>query len=194
MGSGRSVSGSVVRGIVDWVVSSGLRDKVFPTLPPGAQRHFQHAPLPIAWIDPSDYDPLFPAIAKAAGPEILVRCGVETTRTSFGPIVQPILKGMLKIFGGGPDAIFSHMDSVTRVLFKGLTFDWVAHGPEAGTLTLSAEDRPPAEWFRSWVGALQFAFELTNTEGKPIGFQVAANGKSAKYELAWSAKGKSAGG
>lgn len=183
----RQFSGSVLRADVAWLEKNGLKQAVRERVPAETQALLDKPPLPISWVSGRHVDALLEAVMAAAGEEKVIQLGEETTRNSFGPLVRPLLKTLVTLFGASPAALFSRLDTVLPVFSRGSTFTWEPSGEHEGVLRLRIVDRAPRAWFVQWRGTLRFGFEVAGVTGSIASCDIDADAKGAVYRVAWSA-------
>ncbi len=136
----REFSGTIVRGTIEWIEKAGLTERVRKEVPADTAALIQRPPLSISWVDARHMDQLLGALERVAGTEVVVTYGLEATRRSFGPVLSPMLRGMVGMFGATPASIFGHLDRIASLMIRGATYSYQAtrrdrgraHGPQRG--------------------------------------------------------------
>jgi hypothetical protein len=183
----RQLSGAVLRADVAWLEKQGLKAAVRARLPPDTQALLDKPPLLISWVAARHIDALLDAVLQIGGEEKLVQLGEETTRASFGPVLRPLLRTLVSLFGASPAALFGRIDSTLPVFVKGASFTYEPGGDRDGFLHLRTVDRPPAAWLLQWKGTLRFTFEVANAQGSINSCVPDPDGRGAVYAVSWSA-------
>jgi hypothetical protein len=88
----RQFSGAVLRADVAWLEKNGLKQAVRERVPADTQALLDKPPLPISWVSGRHVDALLEAVVAAAGEDKGIQLGEETTRSSLGPLVRPLLR------------------------------------------------------------------------------------------------------
>jgi hypothetical protein len=182
----RQFTGSILRTNLDWVTKAGLAPAVRSHVPEETRVLFDHPPLPSSWISARHIDALLEAVLAVGGEEKVLQLAEETTRASFGPVLLPLLKTFVVLFGTSPAAMFSRLDSTVAVYMKGANFTFEESGDKEGVLRLRAVDQPARAWFLQWKGRLRFGFEMMRLQGTIASCDIDADGKGASYRLTWS--------
>ncbi len=182
----REFSGTIVRGTIEWIAKAGLTERVRGEVPKETAALLDRPPLSIVWVEARHQDRLLGAIEKFAGPDALVTYGLEATRASFGPVLRPILRGLMGLFGATPATIFSRLDRITLVMIRGETYSFEPRSATEGVLTIRAVDRAPEVWFHAWGGVLLYGFELAEAQGKVAEWKHSPGANEATYRLVWS--------
>jgi hypothetical protein len=187
MAEERQFSGAVLRADVAWLEKQGLKAAVRERLPPDTQALLDKPPLLITWLAARHIDALLDAVLQIGGEEKLVQLGEETTRASFGPVLRPLLRTLVSLFGASPAALFSKIDSTLPVFVRGASFTYEPGGDREGVLHLRTVDRPPPAWLLQWKGTLRFTFEVANAKGSVTSCVPDPDGRGAVYAVSWSA-------
>src|SRR2546423_11475947 len=122
MAEERLLSGAVLRADIAWLEKTGLEVAVRDRLPPDTQALLDNPPLPISWVPARHVDALLDAVLQIGGEDKLLKLGEETTRSSFGPVLRPLLRTLVSLFGASPGALFNRIDSTLGVFLKGASF------------------------------------------------------------------------
>ncbi|HEY6912164.1 MAG TPA: hypothetical protein VI356_22485 [Myxococcales bacterium] len=183
----RQFSGAVLRADVAWLEKNGLKEAVRERVPAETRALLDKPPLPISWVSGRHVDAVLEAVMAAAGEDKVIQLGAETTRNSFGPVVRPLLKTLVTLFGASPAALFSRLDTVLPVFSRGSTFTYEPSGEREGLLRLRIVDRAPRAWFVQWRGTLAFGFEVAGVNGSIASCDIDARANGAVYRVAWSA-------
>jgi hypothetical protein len=183
----RQFTGSILRTNVAWLAKSGLEAAVRARVPEETRALFDKPPLPSSWVSARHIDALLEGLFAVGGEEALLRLAEDTTRASFGPVVLPLLKTLVALFGASPASMFSRLDSTVSVYMKGASFTYEETGEREGLLRLRTVDQPPRAWFLQWKGRLRFGFEVARVQGSIASCDVDADGKGAVYRVRWSA-------
>jgi len=186
MADERQLSGAVLRADIAWLDKNGLKAAVRERLPPETQALLDRPPLPISWVSARHVDALLDAVLQIAGEEKLLKLGEETTRSSFGPVLRPLLRTLVSLFGASPAALFSRIDSTLAVFLRGASFSYEPRGEKEGVLHLRTVDRPLPAFHLQWKGTLRFTFEVANAKGAISSCVIDPDGQGAVYAVSWS--------
>ncbi len=95
-------------------------------------------------------DSILEALLAAGGEENLVRLGEETTRSSLGAVVRPLLQTLMSLFGASPAVLFSRLDASVALFLKGASFTNEPGGEREGVLRLKTVDRASRAFHLLW--------------------------------------------
>jgi len=186
MAEERLLSGAVLRADIAWLEKNGLEVAVRDRLPPDTQALLDHPPLPMSWVPARHIDALLDAVLQIGGEDKLLQLGEETTQASFGPVLRPLLRTLVSLFGASPAALFSRIDSALAVFLKGASFTYEARGDREGVLHLRTVDRPLLAFHLQWKGTLRFTFDVANAKGAVNSCVVDPDGRGAVYSVSWT--------
>lgn len=181
----REVIGAVVRGFVTALDRKGLRNQVEPSLSPAAKELLKNPPLHITWVPARDYEELVAAAGKVAGLPVVRELGHDLAFNTVGPILRPLLKTVMNLFGGGPTAAFRNLNRAIPMQYKGSTFDFEPEGDHGGVLWIRQEEPVDPAVYAAWEGALEFGNEVTGVKLTVEKAQIAPDRKSARIPVKW---------
>jgi hypothetical protein len=178
---------SVLRGYVAQLEKSGKLGAVRARVS-ASTRALMDAPPPVTqWIDAAALEDVYEALGAlegAAGVRGLVR---DAIRGSILPYVQPILQGILRVFGATPAALLSRADLAFRSTLQGVSVQFTPRPENAGEVVVRyAAHRAPPMAFVAWQGTLEVGLELCSTKGTVKLVEVLEGGAAARFEVRWS--------
>jgi hypothetical protein len=179
-------SGYIVRAYLSGLEAMGLHDKVRDMVPARAQRVMDAPPLPSAWVEGDELPLIFSAVMRMQGLEGMRTLGYEATSSPAGRFLKPLMRATLAKHGSNPSVLFTHLTSICRPFFEGLTFYFAPDGPRSGELKIRSDTPLGLPSWASWEGALCILFDecgLTNGEIAPC--SVAEGGCLAAMKVRW---------
>lgn len=185
MAAERETANMVLRSYRAALDARGLLVQVRAYAEPEVQRVLDSPPLPIGWAPSSVADGLFEALGKALPREQVREVGYQAVRDNIGPVLAPILRGLLSLFGSTPASIFGNMDRVSAIMVRGITFGWEPESPTAGAVVTRNPVPVPEAIFAGWEGAFLFAFDICGVKGTVDRSELLDGGKSARTRLRW---------
>lgn len=180
----RRASGALFRGYVASLNRLGLFSQVLARVDPETARLMTHPPLPTSRIDVRRHEAVMNGALEAGGAKAVRQMGYETARDAAGPVITPVIKTLIALFGATPATLFSRMDRIGSAFLKGLQFDYTPRDERGGRLTITAPDATPPSAFIIWEGALRLAFDLTQVEGRVEPCELVGD-RTARYQVAW---------
>ena len=181
----RQMIGSVFRGYVDALKKRGWVDEVLPRLSPDAAALVRSPPFPLRWLDFKSSDEVTGAIHELKGPQAVRDFLHDVLRDSVGPLLRPLISSFLSIVGGGPETLFSRMDSFAPPIIKGTSFRWTSTGPESGELELTHGQPLSLPAWLAWEGTLLFAYDVTKKQGTVSETRVSPDGLTGTIAVRW---------
>ncbi len=186
MASERQISGAVLRTHLAWLEKNAFNAAVRERVPADTRALVDKPPFAMSWIPAPHVDAILDALLAAGGEDSLVQMGEETTRSSLGALVRPLLQTLMSLFGGSPAVLFSRLDASIALFVKGASFTYEPGGECEGIVRLNTVDRASRGFFLLWKGVLRFGFEVASTEGWIQSCEIDPDGKGAVFQVAWS--------
>ena len=179
-------SGNTFRAYLSGLEELGLRAAVQAMVPARVQWLMDAPPLPAAWVEGDELPLIFNAVMKLRGLEGMRTLGYAATRSSSGRFLKPPIRQTLARHGNNPGTLFTHLTSICRPFFEGLTFLFTADGPRSGELKIrSATSLGAASW-AGWEGALRILFDECGVPTGNIGpSTVSEDGRLASMQVRW---------
>lgn len=129
-----SVKGAVVRGIATCVRARGILERVCARLDAPRAALLREPPLPGAWVTVRDLDALCVAISAELGPSNMRDFHRAAIRVGTLPMFEAFIKGLLRLFGATPHAIFSRLPEIHLRSAQGHTLTYERTGERSCTL------------------------------------------------------------
>lgn len=181
----RQTLGIVIRGFLSALEKRGLREPVRKAVSPEVAKVMEHPPIHVAWVDSRVFDEMLIAAMKLSDRPTVRDLGHELVRSTSGPIIAPLLKTFLTLFGATPASIFSNLNAVARLQISGLTFQYSRSTDRSGTVEARYVEKVDPVVFTCWEGALMFAFDVCGVRGIISRAEVQEDGCSAKLAVQW---------
>jgi|ERR1700682_1396181 len=115
----------------------------------------------------------------------------EATGRSIGPMLGPLLKGILSMFGASPQQLFSRLDVITTITNRGCQFAYAVASPTAGELRISAGPTMAHSYWMVWEGTLHYLLDLCGTKGTVNLQEGPAVSTVGVFKIEWSVKAAS---
>lgn len=178
-------AGSLFHAYLAGLDALGLRAAVRAEVPPDVQRMMDAPPLHTAWLGGEELGHIFHAVIQLRGLEGMRQLGYEATRGSTGRLLKPILQTTMAMHGRSPAALFTHLGSICRPLFKGLEFSYAPESERSGTLTLRSAYRMNTASFAAWEGSLRILFDECGVPGTIGASAISENGHVGTMKVSW---------
>lgn len=137
-----------------------------------------------AWWDGGQTLILVEAVLTVHGPARLEEVGLDTTTTSVGPIITPLLSVIGAIFGLDPSEYFSRIGDLASTSVRNVTFEWKPTSRTTGELRVTYPRGvavPVVEPL--WRGACRFIFQTSRVPGAIVSSHV--DGSTITLALRW---------
>jgi hypothetical protein len=178
-------SGNTFQAYLSGLEAMGLRAMVRAMVPPRVQWLMDEPPQPTAWFEGDELPFLYNAVMKLQGLEGVRTLGYAATRSAAGRFIQPLVRRTLANHGSNPGTLFTHLTSICRPFFEGLTFQFTPDGPRSGELRIrSATPQGIASW-ATWEGALRMLFDECGVTGVISAGTVSEQGRLATVKVRW---------
>ena len=128
---------------------------------------------------------LVEAVLTVHGPARLEEAGLDTTTTSVGPIITPLLSVIGAIFGLDPSEYFSRIGDLASTSVRNVSLAWKATSRTTGELRVAypvGVSVPPLEPL--WRGACRFIFQTSRVPGEIVSSQI--DGSTITLVVKWS--------
>ena len=185
MSSQRQFSGSVLRAQIAWLEKNGLLAAVRERVPAETVGVLDKPPMAVSWFPARHVDAILEALLAVGGEEKVEQLGLETTRSSFGRLVRPLLQTLMSLFGASPAVLFKRLDESLPLFVKGASFEYEPGAENEGVLHLRTVGMAPRAFCLQWKGVLRFAFEMASVEGSVNSCELDPDGQGAVFHVAW---------
>jgi hypothetical protein len=175
----------VFRGYVEELKHQGTFDAVRAGASPALVAALDD-PLGLpSWIDHSLIEEALKGVFRLGGRNAVRDLGHSVMQRRFGTVLEPIVHVALRLFHGGPAALYARANLMLAVSTQGIAMEWVASGPTSGTMHIRCGEPMPELGCISWEGALACGLELANARGLVAEGRRSADGKSCEVDVSW---------
>lgn len=176
----------MVRGIVSALRSRGLVERVCARLDPARAALVRTPPVASAWVLLRDADAVCEAVSLEVGPGALREFHRAAIRAELLPLFEPFVRGLLRLFGASPHAIFSRLPEVHARAAQGHSLEYERTGERSCVLRseyVGAFAAGPA-LLESTRAAADVIFDLCDTRGT-VSETIRAEGPGARTQFRW---------
>jgi hypothetical protein len=180
------ISGAVLRSYVEEMRKSGALEDVLARVSSEVRTVAEKPPLPISWVDARLTNQLLVALLETRGRDAVVELGVNITTRRLSGVLRPLLRTSLKLFGATPASFFSRFDQFTSLMIRGVHFEYLADGDNAGRVVLRHSIPAPEAVYAAWEGTFRAAFALLNVASPRVApARVSEGGRRGEVDLSW---------
>lgn len=152
----------------------------------GATRAALERPYDARWHPGAVLVEVSDAVIALEGGPALETMTYEMTKSSFGPVLRPVISVALALTGNDPASVFSRVRDSLKVAMRGVDVHWDPDGKQAGALSLTYPMALPADAVASWRGVVRFLFELSkHPEGQLAHHELVNGARTLKLRLEW---------
>lgn len=176
-----------MRGFVAYIRERGWTDDVLQRVPPSACAIIETPPLPTEWVFARDMAAIADAVQHIAGLEAVHEMGHQATQRGLFALMQPVLRGILRVFGRTPAAVFAKADLVMQRSSRGYEFAYEPRSERSGTIRITSEDlREDAASCEIWAGGYEAVYAVCDVTGRVSVVDIAPAGRGSRVELSAS--------
>ena len=179
------VVGTVFLAYVRQMEKRGLYARVRARAGAELARALDKRPLAVSWVGGGVLVQLAEALETEIGADGVRELARASTKESVGPLIAPIARATVSIFGGTPDRLFSRIETALSITNRGCTFSWERLGDQSGVLRIDVSQPMPVPYWRMWEGALEYVYDLCKVAGKVVLDGVAAPSPFARFRAEW---------
>lgn len=181
----RVTSGNAVRGLLAELKSRGLFDVVRAGVSPEAQAMMDAPPLFIAWVPSRRHEELLVRLWEVAGNEKAQQIVQACMLNAVGPLILPLFKTYVRIFGGSPASVLKNLGKVVSVQSRGIQIEYEPQTERSGYFTVRYPEPVSDSIYSSWEGALRFGKEISGPTFTVGRFEISEGGKVGRVRVAW---------
>jgi hypothetical protein len=169
-----ALKGVLVRQFRGWVVERGLLDRTRSKLPSEFADALDSDVFVTDWIDFRVMGAIIYGLESVTSPQTVFDAMRAVSRTGTVPRIQPILDGIVRLFGLSPAALFSRMNLINRATTRGIETAWSPRGEREGVISMTFDGPvdPPSPWglyssaaLNAWAGTAQTVFDVCDVRG-----------------------------
>jgi hypothetical protein len=172
-----------IAGLLRAAKAKGLAEAALARCGPQAQAIFAQ-PYSARWHPGPLLTEFSMALIACSSTAVFEELNYEMTRTSFGPIVKPLLQVVMAISGRSPATLLSRLEQSAAQGLKGVAITWTPSGPAGGRVTVVYPHGLPPEVQFAWRGVFRFVGELAGAPVTVRSVSVSAAG-AFDFELGW---------
>lgn len=169
-----------VRGLARGVATFGKADEV-RRIGGDLVGRMLDDPSANAWWPQADVVALCFAIHRAGGEALVADVGRFVVKDSIAPVTQPFIKVMGLVT---PAAFFARFGQFSLTAIRNVLFHWNEKSPASGELVIEYPPGVPPLLAPLWLGAIEYAYEVSGREGKPT--VITARGPRFVFSVEWS--------
>ena len=183
--STHACSAIIFRGYRSAIERRGKLQSVVEKVRPATAALLQNPPLAISWVDYDDMNEVFRAMGECLTRQEVRQAGLEAARDGIGPILAPVIRGTLGLFGASPPGLFGNLRRVTAIVLKNTDFSFQSTGPTTGVMEIINPIPMDPGLYTGWEGAFLFGFEVLGMKGVVGQAEVLDGGKRGRVALSW---------
>lgn len=152
--------------------------------PPGAAPMLEN-PWARWWWPGRDVEAVFAAVRRHAGDDALRTLSEALLRQHMLPRAAPVVSWLVSLSGVKPGTLLSRLDLLSKMLLRGVSFEWASSGAQSGTVRVRypAPALDPEVTVQVWRGMLAQTFVLTHVAGEVTA--ISCDGGVLEAQLAW---------
>ncbi len=169
-----ALKGVLVRQLRGWITEQGLVERTREKLPREFAAAFESEVFATDWVDARETAALLYALESATNAQTVFDAMRTISRTGTIPRIQPILDGIVRLFGLSPATLFSRLNLINRATTRGVETAWSPRGERDGVVAMTFDGPvdPPSPWgifssstINAWAGTAQTVFDVCDVRG-----------------------------
>jgi hypothetical protein len=159
---------------------------VFDKLSAETRQALDALPLPAAWIDGIVLQDLIEAAVAVAGFEVACQVSMRAQENSIGPLLMPVITGLLRLFGATPNTLLSRFGDLTRTQLRGIGLRWELDGPRTGRLVATFPHRGNSRAaFIGFETSCKYMMRLCRATGTVSPTEISQDGTVGAIRVEW---------
>jgi hypothetical protein len=183
--AGYSIKGSLVRGYLEQVRRLAILPEVIERVSASSRQLIADPPMPSTWLDASVIEEMVNAVEELRGLEGVRALTAEGLKTGLLALMQPVIAGMLRLFGATPETLLSRFGEFAAGNVKGLSFRWERESDRAGKLHIQFPRQVPRNAFIGFESGCRIILDLCSKQGRVEDAVLAATGGSGFVRVSW---------
>lgn len=168
------LKGAMIQSVRALMIERGTIDRVRGALPKDWAHALDGDVFTTDWIDLRVMGAIGYAVAQTSSDAAVTEIVRAVSRTGTIPRIQPIIDGIVRLFGLTPASIFARMSTINRATTRGVETEWVPSGSNAGSVFLRFDGPvdPPSPWslysppsIAAWMGTIHAVFDICDLKG-----------------------------
>lgn len=178
--------GSLFRGYTKWLEDKRHLEAVRDAASPFVRARLDDPPIATEWIASTMQNGLLDAVHAVGGDE-LVRTMI---RGSIGggvlKLLEPLIQGIVRVFGRTPVAILSRLESVRVNVVRGVRFEYEPTSASSGVVIARSLSEPFGEHSAlAWASSIEAVCELVGFRSARTAFELSADRRVARIRVRW---------
>jgi hypothetical protein len=185
-GANYRTKGLIFRAHVKWLQQEGKLETIRARLSPATARMLHDPPLASSWMESAALDEIVEQIEVLDGLEGVRRVAMMTLRDQINPMMEPMVRGIMRVIGGSPSTIYRRLGDLVRTVMRDVEYTWTPTGAKSGTLNVRYPrgHNVPMRTFISAIAGLEKALVLCGTKGT-VADPVRRSTNSADFNIDW---------
>jgi len=156
------------RGIVSALKTRGIFDKVLLQVPEEVRGYMVSPPMAISKMPAVVFQYVLRGIGAVGGVEMVRAVAVDSLLSGMLKTMQPLVEGMLRLFGAEPGAFYRKLPQIMENQLTGITFSTQEPGPGIAEITITYEylRNVPLECFVYWEGLFSVTWRICSVVGQ----------------------------
>ena len=185
MAAAPQCSAIIFRGYRAEVERRGHLPVLLERVRPQTRALLERPPLAIGWVDYDDMNQLFEAMGTVMTRDEVRDAGFRSAKDGVGPIIAPMIRGTLALFGASPAGLFGNLGRITALVLKQTTFTFRSTGARSGEVEILNPIPMAPMLFVGWEGAFLFGFDVLGLKGEVGEAQVHDGGLRSTIAISW---------
>ncbi|MDP1827984.1 MAG: hypothetical protein Q8L48_32215 [Archangium sp.] len=181
--SAYEVSATYARGFAKAAKDLGLLPALKPRCSPQALE-FLMDPDANRWWPSAAVEACTELIHEMSGEATLFEVGYRTVAVTVGPVLLPLVKVSLTLFGATPATLLKRVADLSSSSLRGMISTWKPGGPRDGEVTLTYPTQVPRGYGELWRGALRWVCEAADAKD-PRAELLSHTGKVLTFKVTW---------
>lgn len=179
------VAAMLVRGYIDLFERRGVMEKIRPKMSPALAAFVARPPLPIAWVDATLFYEMLGQAGEVTSYETMRQFAIENTSQQAGPMLLPMLRTLLRLWGATPATIFRNAASVVGVQVKGTKFTYTPETETSGAIDVEPGMVMSQYVYAAWEGTFMYVYEVAGVKGEVGRTEILDGGRRGRVSVKW---------
>ena len=160
--------------------------EVLAKLPAETRQTLEALPLAAAWVDGMVLQDLLTAVDAVCGIDAARQVSLGAQETSIGPLLMPIVSGLLRVFGATPNTLLSRFSDMTRTQLRGIALRWTLEDPRKGCLLATfPHGGNQRAAFIGFETSCEYMLRLCRVKGSVSPTEITDSGKVGTIRVEW---------
>lgn len=174
------VKSAMVRSTVDVLRKRGHYARIAPLLDPKVRALLEDPPPSSAWVDFGYTEHLSAVVEHVVGLQEARVVSLESIRAGFPSIIDVFVRGLLRLFGSTPSAVFTRLAEILPQTTRGMEVTYDRTGERSGVIRSRYVHRARVHEapLRAWLATADLVFDLCGVKGTVEEIPRAAKGSN----------------